>query len=75
MNREFPEPKWIVEGLLPEGLTLFAGLRKWEVLASLEPLRSHCVSIPVRLGKSPVERGEALHIALGGHSEKASISA
>src|SRR5690606_30802768 len=25
MKREFPEPKWIVEGLLPEGLTLFAG--------------------------------------------------
>jgi DNA-binding transcriptional ArsR family regulator len=64
MNREFPEPKWIVEGLLPEGLTLFAGPPKigksWLAL-------SLCVataSAGHALGKIPVERGEALYVAL-----------
>ncbi|HOB44144.1 MAG TPA: AAA family ATPase [Bacillota bacterium] len=64
MNREFPEPKWIVEGLLPEGLTLFAGPPKigksWLAL-------SLCVSTASgghALGKIPVERGEALYLAL-----------
>lgn len=64
MKREFPEPKWIVEGLLPEGLTLFAGPPKigksWLAL-------SLCVGTASgghALGKIPVERGEALYIAL-----------
>ena len=64
MKREFPEPKWIVEALLPEGLTLFAGPPKmgksWLAL-------SLCVataSAGHALGKIPVERGEALYIAL-----------
>lgn len=64
MKREFPEPKWIVEGLLPEGLTLFAGPPKigksWLAL-------SLCVataSAGHALGKIPVERGEALYVAL-----------
>jgi len=64
MNREFPEPRWIVEGLLPEGLTLFAGPPKigksWLAL-------SLCVGTASgghALGKIPIERGEALYLAL-----------
>jgi hypothetical protein len=64
MNQDFPEPKWIVEGLLPEGLTLFAGPPKigksWLAL-------SLCVGTASgghALGKIPVERGEALYVAL-----------
>ena len=64
MNQDFPEPKWIVEGLLPEGLTLFAGPPKmgksWLAL-------SLCVGTASgghALGKIPIERGEALYIAL-----------
>lgn len=64
MNQDFPEPKWIVEGLLPEGLTLFAGPPKigksWLAL-------SLCVATASgghALGKIPVERGEALYVAL-----------
>ncbi len=64
MNHEFPAPRWIVEGLLPEGLTLFAGPPKmgksWLAL-------SLCVataSAGHALGKIPVERGQTLYLAL-----------
>ena len=64
MNHTFPEPRWVVPGFLPEGLTLFAGPPKigksWLAL-------SLCVGTASgghALGKIPVERGEALYLAL-----------
>ena len=64
MNHTFPEPRWVVPGFLPEGLTLFAGPPKigksWLAL-------SLCVSTAsggVAFAKIPVERGEALYLAL-----------
>jgi len=64
MNHTFPEPRWVVPGFLPEGLTLFAGPPKigksWLAL-------SLCVGTASgghALGKIPVEQGEALYVAL-----------
>jgi hypothetical protein len=64
MKREFPAPKWIVEGLLPEGLTLFAGPPKMGKYWLALSLCVATASAGHALGKIPVERGEALYIAL-----------
>ena len=59
-----PPVRWAVEGLIPEGVTLLAGKAKmgksWLVLGL-------CIATAaggVALGKVPVERGEALYLAL-----------
>jgi RecA-family ATPase len=64
MAREFPEPKYAVEGVLPEGVTVFAGRPKLG--------KSWCglgIAVAVAcggyaLGKIPVERGDVLYLAL-----------
>jgi hypothetical protein len=64
MAFEFPEARWAVPGIIPEGVTLLAGKPKqgksWASLG---------ISIAVAtggeaLGKVRVERGEALYLAL-----------
>lgn len=64
MAREPPPVRWAVPGLVPEGVTLLAGKAKmgksWLVLGL-------CIAAAtggVALGKVPVERGEALYLAL-----------
>ncbi len=64
MAQEPPPVRWAVPGLVPEGVTLLAGKAKmgksWLVLGL-------CIATAaggVALGKVPVERGEALYLAL-----------
>lgn len=60
----FPEPKWAVPGLLPEGLTILAGRPKrgksWMGLG----LALAVASGGKALGKIDVEKGDALYLAL-----------
>lgn len=64
MDRKLPPVRWIVPGVLPEGVTLLAGKAKirksWFALG----LGTAVASGGVALGKVPVERGEALYAAL-----------
>jgi len=60
----FPEPKWAVPGLLPEGLTILAGRPKrgksWMGLGIALAVASGGKA----LGKIDVEKGDALYLAL-----------
>ncbi len=60
----FPEPKWAVPGLLPEGLTILAGRPKrgksWMGLG----LALAVASGGKALGQIDVEKGDALYLAL-----------
>lgn len=60
----FPEPKWAVPGLLPEGLTILAGRPKrgksWMGLG----LALAVASGGKALGQIAVEKGDALYLAL-----------
>jgi len=64
MTTDFPEPRWAIEGLIPEGLTVFAGAPKlgksWLALG----LSIAVASGGRALGKIPVDRGPVLHLAL-----------
>lgn len=64
MSRTFPEPRWVVPGYLPEGLTLLAGRPKmgksWLALG----LAVGVASGGAAFGKVRVERGESLYLAL-----------
>ncbi len=60
----FPEPKWAIPGLLPEGLTILAGRPKrgksWMGLGIALAVTSGGKA----LGKIDVEKGDALYLAL-----------
>jgi len=63
-SKDFPEPRWMVPGLVPEGLTLLAGKPKlgksWLCLGL-----GVAVAMGGRaLGKIPVGQGEVLYLAL-----------
>ena len=64
VGMDFPEAKYAVDGVLPEGLTILAGRPKtgksWLGLG----LSLAIASGGMALGKIPVERGEVLNIAL-----------
>lgn len=60
----FPEPRWAIPGLIPEGLTFFAGAPK---LGKSWLMLNLCVAVAAggrALGKIPVEQGLALYLAL-----------
>jgi hypothetical protein len=61
---EFPEPKWAVPGLIPEGLTILAGSPKvgksWLCFA----LTIAIAAGGMALGQIPVEQGEVLYLSL-----------
>jgi RecA-family ATPase len=61
---DIPQPKWAIEGLLPEGLAFFAGAPKlgksWFALG----LGIAVASGGYALGKIPVDEGEILYLAL-----------
>lgn len=61
---DFPEPRWAVEGLIPEGLTLLAGAPKlgksWLALNVGLSIASGAKA----LGKIPVAPGDVLYCAL-----------
>jgi hypothetical protein len=63
LTTDFPEPKWAVPGLLPEGLTVFGGRPKvgksWFMLQT-----SWGVATGGKLFDRDVERGSVLYLAL-----------
>ena len=61
---DFPEPNWIVPGLLPEGLTIFGGKPKAGKSTLCLSLAHTIASGGKFLGKIQVERREVLYLAL-----------
>ncbi len=63
-STDFPEPKWIVPGLIPEGYSLFAGPSKmgksWMVLSVVTAVAAGGYV----LGKIKVDPGPTLYLAL-----------
>lgn len=64
MRKDFPEPRWAIQGILPEGLTILAGKPKkgksiFALNISLSITRGG-----LALGKIPVERGAVIYLAL-----------
>jgi hypothetical protein len=62
--RDFPEPKWAVEGLLSEGATVFAGSPKVGKSFLALGLAIAIASGGRALGSIPVEQGDVLYAAL-----------
>lgn len=64
MGKQFPEPRWAVQDLFPEGLSIFAGPPKigksWLCLNVAVAVAAGGVAI----GKIPVADGDVLYIAL-----------
>ncbi len=64
LDREFPEPQWIVPGIVPEGATVLAGKPKmgksWLALGVALAVATGGVA----LGRGKVEPGAALYLAL-----------
>lgn len=64
MAKVFPEPRWAVEGLFPEGLTLLVGAPKlgksWLALNIAVAVATGGVAV----GKIPVDGGDVLYLAL-----------
>lgn len=62
-NATFPEPRWIIPGLLPEGMTLFGGRAKlgksWAALQI-----AHAVGTGGTVFGAPVETRRVLYLAL-----------
>ena len=65
MQNEYPEPKWAVPKLIPEGLTLLVGRPKmgksWLALS----LALEVASGGRALGSIPVKQGKAVYFAFG----------
>jgi hypothetical protein len=63
LDTEFPEPRWAIPGLIPEGLTLFGGRPKvgksWLMLQAAISVGTGGVFFD-----KPVERGNVLFVAL-----------
>jgi hypothetical protein len=70
LAEQFPEPRWSVPGLLPEGLTLFVGAPKigksWAQLG----LGVAVATGGRALGRIPVEQGDVLYLALEDHPRR-----
>lgn len=64
MSLELPPVKWVVPGLLPEGVTLLAGKPKLGKSWLAFGLAIAVASGGVALGSRRVERGESLYLAL-----------
>lgn len=64
LAREFPEPKWAVDGLLSEGATVFAGAPKVGKSFMALGLALAIASGGMALSSIPVEQGDVLYLAL-----------
>jgi hypothetical protein len=64
MARVFPEPKWIVPDVLPEGVTILAGSPKTGKSWMAVGIGVAVASGGTALGGTPVERGSVLYLAL-----------
>ena len=64
MDRTFPEPRWAIEGLLPEGVTLLAGTKSiGKSWFALNAGISVAEGTPA-FGKIPVRQGKVLYLSL-----------
>lgn len=64
MEKVFPEPRWAIPGILPEGLNLLAGKpKKGKSIFALNIGLSIALG-GLALGKIPVEQGSVLYLAL-----------
>jgi hypothetical protein len=64
MDRTFPEPRWAIEGLLPEGVTLLAGTKSiGKSWFALNAGISVAEGSPA-FGKIPVRQGKVLYLSL-----------
>ncbi len=64
LNTEFPEPRWIVPGILPEGFTIIAGRPKIGKSFLMLGAAIALVQGGMVLGSIAVEQGECLYLAL-----------
>jgi hypothetical protein len=64
LAQEMPPPRWIVPGLLPEGVTLLAGKPKMCKTWLAQGLAIAIATGGVALGARRVERGDVLYLAL-----------
>jgi hypothetical protein len=64
LAREFPEPKWAVDGLLSEGATVFAGAPKAGKSFMALGLAIAIAAGGRALSSIPVEQGDVLYLAL-----------
>jgi len=63
-NMKIPKPKWIIENVLPEGLSIMGGKpKKGKSLLVLNMLLSVTSGIPT-LGNTPSKTGTAIYLAL-----------
>ncbi len=64
MKKEFPEPRWAIPGILPEGLNMLAGKpKKGKSIMALNLGLSISLG-GLALGKIPVEQGAVMYLAL-----------
>lgn len=64
MQKNFPEPRWAVQGVLPEGLNILAGKpKKGKSIFALNIGLSIALG-GLALGKIPVEQGAVMYLAL-----------
>ncbi|HNS91237.1 MAG TPA: AAA family ATPase [Deltaproteobacteria bacterium] len=64
MKKEFPEPRWAIPGILPEGLNMLAGKpKKGKSIMALN-LGLNISLGGLALGKIPVEQGAVIYLAL-----------
>lgn len=64
LSAEFPEPRWAVPGVLPEGLSLLVGAPKMGKSWLSMNLAAAVAAGGRALGKVQVDQGEALYLAL-----------
>ena len=64
LTAEFPEPKWVVPGIVPEGFTVLAGPPKIGKSYLVLGLALGVVNGDQVLGRLPVEKGQCLYLAL-----------
>lgn len=70
MGMEFPEPQWVVEGLLPEGLTLLAGKPKTgKSFLCMDFASTVSVGTPA-LGHYKTKKSGVLYLALEDHERR-----
>ena len=64
MKMELPPVRWVIPGILPEGVTFLAGKPKLGKTWMAQGISIATATGGVALGTKPVEQGEVMHMAL-----------
>lgn len=64
MRKEFPEPRWAIPGILPEGLNILAGKPKKGKSILSNNFGLSVTGSGIALGQIPVDKGAAIILAL-----------